>query len=182
MRRTATLLLAALILVACGFQPRGALPQSIEDKSLAITGLSSGSSLYRQFVAKLQLGHGKLARKPSEANVILHILKQRHIRRPITLSQLGRANMFDLSYLVEFELLGQKALVLAPARELAIHREYFNTQLSPLAQGLEEQQIRSEMEAEASSTLLRQVASLLDHPPEQTLPAPRVPRGECIHG
>lgn len=166
MRGLSLILFGVILLTGCGFQLRGSLPPSLQEKTIAITGLSSNAPLYQLFVAKLALGHGKLAKKPSEANVILHIIRQRHIRRPITLSQLGRANMFDLSFMIEFELLGQKALVLSPAREMAVHREYFNTQVSPLAQGLEEQQIRSEMETEAAATLLRQVATLIDHPPE----------------
>ena len=165
--RCFTLLLAVLALLsACGFQPRGTLPDSFRDKTVTITGLSSSTSLYQLFVSKLNLGGGKLAKKPSEAALILHVIKQRHIRRPITLSQLGRANMFDLNYVVEYELLGQKRLVLAAPRELAIRREYFNTQSSPLGQSFEEQQYRSEMEAEAASILLRQVASLIEHPRE----------------
>lgn len=165
--RCFTLLLAVLALVSgCGFQPRGTLPDSFKDKTVTITGLGEGTNLYQLFVSKLKLGGGKLAKKPSQAAVILHIIKQRHIRRPITLSQLGRANMFDLNFVVEYELLGQKGLVLAAPRELAIRREYFNTQSSPLGQSFEEQQYRSEMETEAASILLRQVAILIEHPPE----------------
>ena len=53
-----------------------------------------------------------------------------------------------------------------PERELIIRREYFNTQSTPLGQGLEEAQIRIEMENEAAQQLLRQVlVGLKDLPP-----------------
>lgn len=167
-----------ILVTGCGFHPRGSLPDVVREKSVTISGMSESVNLYKLFVAKLTLGGGKLAKKPSEAAVILHILKQRHIRRPITLSQLGRANMFDLNFLVEYELLGPKAVVLAPPRELVIRREYFNTQSSPLGQSFEEQQYRSEMENEASTILLRQVALLLEHPPEPTQSHPEEKSGD----
>jgi outer membrane lipopolysaccharide assembly protein LptE/RlpB len=46
-----------------------------------------------------------------------------------------------------------------------VRREYFNTQGSPLGQGLEEVQIRGEMEMEAAQTLLRQVVFTLRDKP-----------------
>ena len=65
--------------------------------------------------------------------------------------------MFDLRLLVIYEVQNPKGEILVPEKELEIRREYFNTQGSPLGQGLEETQLRAEMEKEASQTLLRQV-------------------------
>ncbi len=58
---------------------------------------------------------------------------------------------------VLYEVQNPKGDILIPEKELLVRREYFNTQGSPLGQGLEEAQMRTEMEKEAAQTLLRQV-------------------------
>jgi LPS-assembly lipoprotein len=106
-----------------------------------------------------------MAVKPAEASAIINVTMVRHLRRPITLSAVGRANMFDLTFRVIYEVQGPKGNILIPEKELMVRREYFNTQDSPLGQGLEEVQIRSEMEMEAAQTLLRQVVFTLRDKP-----------------
>ncbi len=165
-RFLATLLVLISLLSACGFHPRGGLPDKIKDKSIAMTGIGPSVTLYNLFVERLKVAGGKFSTTTANASIIVHILKQRHIRRPITLSAVGRANMFDLNYIVVYEVHDNKGHVISTPRELAIRREYFNTQASPLGQSLEEQQYRTEMESEASLTLLRQVTLILENPPE----------------
>jgi len=166
MLRLSSLLVLIGLLSACGFHPRGGLPDNIKDKTIAITGIGPSVNLYNLFVQRLRIAGGKFTSKSGDATVVLNILKQRHIRRPITLSAVGRANMFDLNYIVVYEVHDNKGHALSKPNELAIRREYFNTQASPLGQGLEEQQYRTEMESEASLTLLRQVSLILENPPK----------------
>ncbi len=155
-----------LLTMGCGFHLRGELPEAVKEQSLAMTGISKSNPLYVNFVQKLTVAGGVLAAKPSEAFAIINVIKARQLRRPITLSAVGRANMFDLSFLLVFEVQTPKGKVLMPERELVVRREYFNTQSSPLGQGLEETQIRIEMENEAAQQLLRQVlAGLKNEPP-----------------
>jgi LPS-assembly lipoprotein len=164
MIRLLSLLVFIGLFTACGFHPRGGLSESIKDKTIALTGIGPSVNLYNLFVQRLKTAGGKFTNTSAEASVIVRILKQRHIRRPITLSAVGRANMFDLNYIVVFEVQDNKGHILSKASELAIRREYFNTQASPLGQGLEEQQYRTEMESEASLTLLRQVTRIIENP------------------
>ena len=154
------------LLTACGFHLRGGLPDSIKNKPIAVTGIGPSINLYSLFQKRVEVAGGKLCTRVADAAIVVNILKQRHIRRPITLSAVGRANMFDLNYIVVYEVHDNKGHVLSKPRELAIRREYFNTQASPLGQGLEEQQYRTEMENEASLTLMRQVTLILENPPE----------------
>lgn len=166
MPRLPALLILIGLLGACGFHPRGGVSDSIKDKPIAITGIGPSVNLYNLFVQRLRVAGGKFTNKSADAAVVVNILKQRHIRRPITLSAVGRANMFDLNYIVVYEVHDNKGHALSKPNELAIRREYFNTQASPLGQGLEEQQYRIEMESEASLTLLRQVTLVLENPPK----------------
>jgi len=166
MIRLLSLLVFIGLFTACGFHPRGGLSDSIKDKTIALTGIGPSVNLYNLFVQRLKVAGGKFSNTSGNAAVVVNILKQRHIRRPITLSAVGRANMFDLNYIVVYEVHDNKGHALSKPSELMIRREYFNTQASPLSQGLEEQQYRTEMETEASLTLLRQVTLILENPPK----------------
>lgn len=165
-------MLAVLALLAgCGFHLRGDLPGTAQEKTLMMTGTGRGTPFYTNFNQSLTSGGGILAGKAADAAAIVNIIKVAHIRRPITLSSVGRANMFDLTFRVVYEVQTPKGAILIPERELEVRREYFNTQGSPLGQGLEEAQLRIEMEKEASQTLLRQVMIGLHGKPDQPKPA-----------
>ena len=166
MLRFLTLLVLMGWVTACGFHPRGGLPDNVKDKTIAMTGIGSNVNLYNRFVKQLITAGGKFTDKTANAAAVVNILKQRHIRRPIALSAVGRANMFDLNYLVVYEVHDTKGHIISKAKELMVRREYFNTQASPLSQGNEEQTYRSEMEAEAATILLRQVILAIENPPE----------------
>ena len=154
------------VLVACGFHPRGGLPDNVKDKKIAMTGIGPNVNLYNLFVQRLKIAGGKFTNTSGNAVAVVNILKQRHIRRPITLSAVGRANMFDLNYLVVYEVHDNKGHIISKANELMVRREYFNTQASPLGQGIEEQTYRAEMEGEAATILLRQVLLAIEKAPE----------------
>ncbi len=152
-----SVLACLLLLSGCGFHVRGDIPGSTQEKTLFMTGVGKGNPFYADFRQILTAGGGIMAVKPTEANAIVNVIQVKHLRRPITLSAVGRANMFDLTFRVLYEVQNPKGDILIPEKELLVRREYFNTQGSPLGQGLEEAQMRTEMEKEAAQTLLRQV-------------------------
>ncbi|GAB6047210.1 hypothetical protein JCM19379_10340 [Methyloparacoccus murrellii] len=160
-------LAAALLLAGCGFHLRGDLPGTPQEKTFFLTGINRSNPVYANFAQSLAAAGGTMAAKPGDARAIVNLVRVRHIRRPITLSAAGRANMFDLRLLVIFEVQNAKGDVLIPEKEIEVRREYFNTQGSPLGQGLEERQMREEMEKEAAQTLLRQVVFGLREAPPQ---------------
>jgi LPS-assembly lipoprotein len=163
--RIGSLSITLLLLTGCGFHLRGDIPGSTQEKTLFLSGVAKGNPFYADFNRSLIAGGGIMAVKPAEASAIINVTMVRHLRRPITLSAVGRANMFDLTFRVIYEVQGPKGNILIPEKELMVRREYFNTQDSPLGQGLEEVQIRSEMEMEAAQTLLRQVVFTLRDKP-----------------
>lgn len=153
-----------LTLSACGFHPRGGLPDTMVGKGVSINGLGGSATFYKLLNARLVAAGGKVVQKNTDAIAVLNILKQRHVRRPIALNAVGRANMFDLNFVVVFEVRDNKGHPLSGIKEIAVKREYFNTQYSPLSQGFEEQTLRQEMESEASTVLLRQMIAILENP------------------
>jgi LPS-assembly lipoprotein len=158
------LLLLLCLLSACGFHLRGGVPDSLVGKSIGINGLAQSTNLYKFFSARLKAAGSKVAEKNADAIAVINFKKQRHVRRSITLNAVGRANMFNLIYVVVYQVRDNKGRSISPVREIAIQREYFNTQSSPLSQGIEEQTYRQEMETEASTVLMRQVISIIENP------------------
>lgn len=155
-RRFFVLLALLAFLAGCGFHLRGEIPGSKAEKTLMISGISPGNPFYKDLVDKLTTAGGYQAKSPKEAAANIHISKARHVRRPITLNSVGKANMFDLNFIVVFEVFDPKRRTILPEKEVVIRREYYNTQTVPLAQGYEEQTIRAEMQVEAAAVVLRQ--------------------------
>jgi LPS-assembly lipoprotein len=153
--------LAILSLAGCGWHLRGEIPGSTADKTLFISGIGPRQPFYGDFTQALTYSGGFLAKTPKQASAVVHIVRAIHERRPITLSKQGRANTFDLTFRVLYDIRTPKGEVLVPQQELEIRRDYFNDQSSPLGQGEEEAQMRMEMQKEAAQALLRQVVYTL---------------------
>jgi LPS-assembly lipoprotein len=158
----AATLLAAASLAGCGFHLRGALPDTAGAKTLYITGIGRNNPFYGDFAQVLNASGGSLVPTASQAGAILNIAFARHERRALTLSSQGRANTFDLSFRLLYDIRSPKGEILVPQQELEVRRDYFNDQSSPLGQGEEEASMRQEMEKEAAQTLLRRVVYTLN--------------------
>lgn len=166
--RLAAVALTAVSLAGCGWYLRGEIPGSSIAKTLFVQGIGPRNPFYGDFSKVLSYSGGALAKTPSEASAVIHITRAQHDRRPITLSKQGRANTFDLTFRVVYEITTPKGEVLLPFQELEIRRDYFNDQTSPLGQGEEEAQMRLEMQKEAAQILLRRVVYSLNRQTPKT--------------
>jgi LPS-assembly lipoprotein len=151
----------AASLAGCGFHLRGEIPQTSGVKSLYVTGIGRGNPFYGDFAQVLGYSGGSLAPAPNQAGAVVNIALARHERRALTLSSQGRANTFDLTFRLIYDIRSPKGEVLVPRQELEVRRDYFNDQSSPLGQGEEEAMYRLEMQKEAAETLLRRVVYTL---------------------
>lgn len=167
------LLLLFALLAGCGFHLRGEIPGTRAEKTLLVSGISTGNPFYKDLVDKLTIAGGYLAASPKQASANIHINKARHVRRPITLNSVGKANMFDLDFIVIFEVFDPKGKTILPEKEVVIRREYYNTQTVPLAQGYEEQTIRAEMQVEAAAVVLRQALIRIEEYRKSQVPEPK---------
>ncbi|HYE35935.1 LPS assembly lipoprotein LptE [Methylocaldum sp.] len=165
---TAVLAIFAAMLSGCGFHLRGALPSDMIAKTIYVDGLGRGDPFLQEFSQILSYSGGSIAASPSQAGAIIHIVKARQNRRPIGLSKQGRANLFDLSYRVVYDVTTPQGEVLLPRQELELRRDYFNDQTSPLSQTQEEIQIQQEMQREAAQLLFRRVTYGLSHPAKKS--------------
>lgn len=163
--RIAAVGLAALSLAGCGFHLRGEIPGTAESKTLFISGISTRNSFYGDIAQVLSYSGGTLATAPAKAGAVVNVTLARHERRALTLSGQGRANTFDLTFRVVYDVRSPKGDILVPQQEMEVRRDYFNDQSSPLGQGEEEALMRVEMEKEAAQTLLRRVVYTLNRKP-----------------
>jgi LPS-assembly lipoprotein len=160
--RNALPVLAALALAGCGFHLRGELPEASTARSLFVTGIGKSNPFYGEFSQTLSYAGGSLADNPAKAGAVVRITRAYHDRRPVTLSKQGRANTFDLTFRVVYDVETPSGEILLPSQELEIRRDYFNDQSSPLGQGEEEAQMRLEMQREAAQALFRRVVYTLN--------------------
>lgn len=161
------------------------MPDTLKSKSIAVigntqsaggSGSAMGSNIDALIKAQIKKFGGKVATNVSEATIVMNIIRSRHIRRAITLSAVGKSNMYDLNFIVIYQVQDGQGHVIGKERELAIRREYFNTQASPLGQSLEESQYRAEMEQEAAISLTRQLVLIMQHPDKVTQDEADIPK------
>ena len=137
------ILIAALLMVACGYHLRGAsdLPKGMNNIFLV-----GGSPIFKeQLENALKSTSGKLVETQDKADFVLRIFSDGIDRRTLSLSERGRSNDLELAGHLEFDVLSPSNAVLAPRETINFRREYFNDQQDVIAKDNEETVIRKEM-------------------------------------
>lgn len=148
-----------LLLTACGYHLRGAIDIPEQMKAVYLEGV--GGKLAEEFKSSLKSAGGELVSTPSEAGVVIRILKDDMRRRVLSLSSIGKANEFELNYIVRFMLLDSQGKVLMEAQDMEIDRDYFNDQEDILAKNNEEAVIRDELYRQAVRTIVGRARAVL---------------------
>jgi LPS-assembly lipoprotein len=136
-------LIAALMITACGYHLRGSydLP-----KGMNKIFLQGGSPLLQEQLNNvLKTSSGRIVDSPEKANVILRIFSDDIERRTLSFSERGRSNDIELAGHLEFDVLDPKKGVLVSREPINFRREYYNDQQDALAKDTEETVIRKEM-------------------------------------
>lgn len=160
LRRPGHSLLGCLLAVGlggCGYHLRGQVDLPQQAKVVYLEGVGRGQPFAQQLTELLAFAGGRVTTDRNQAGSVLHVLRALHERRQVSLSRAGKANAFDLTYRLDYEVVTPKGETLIPRQELEISRQYFVDQRFPLGQGEQESQIRIEMEEEAAQTLLRRL-------------------------
>ena len=141
----ALILIASLALSACGFHLRGSEGGAKLAQKLYIEGPGSGGNFQSVFSTALTDVGGGIVKTPIAASGIVHLYQATYLRQPITLSRTGRANGYDLSYRIVYDVRSPKGEVLQTRKEFEVKRDYFNDQTLPLAQLSVERLIRQKV-------------------------------------
>jgi LPS-assembly lipoprotein len=149
------LLAATLLLAACGFQLRGTatLPFNSMYVQAAPTSL-----LATQLKRTVLVGTGtRIADRPEQAEVILHILNELQEKQILSLSGGGRVSEFQLRYRVSFRLTDTKNREHIPASEIVMQRDFSFTDNQALSKESEEALLYRDMRDDAVSQLVRRL-------------------------
>ncbi len=163
----------AVLLAGCGFHLRGSGGDNSFAQRLFLQGPGSTGAFAGVFGSTLNSVGGSVVSNPAQSTGIVYIYRASFQRQPITLSRIGLATGFDLSYRIVYDVRTPKGEIIQSRREFEVKRDYFNDQSLPLAQIAEEGQITEALTNEAAQSLLRRVVNQLKMKPESdSVPAP----------
>lgn len=150
-------------LTGCGLRLKGS-GQPAAARHIYVTGIPAYNPFTRQLQKTLALNGGTIARKPETAEVHLHVIDQRRTRRELSLSQRGKANEYELSFEITFEVYDQQRRQIIPVQTITATRDYFNQQLRVLGKANEEQTIWQEIYKTVVNNFLRRLEIALQQP------------------
>jgi LPS-assembly lipoprotein len=151
----------------CGLRLKGSQPLSITNKHIYVSGIPAYNPFVRQLKTSVALSGGSVVKKLAESDVHLHVVDQRRIRREISLSQRGKANEYELTFEITFEVINKDNIELMPQQSISITRDYFNAQVQVLGKANEEQTIWEEIYKTSVNNILQRLDVALKQPLEK---------------
>ncbi len=153
--KVSILLCVAAIFMACGFHMRKPIELPADMKTVYLRGLPNSSRFARYLSESLRLSEGRIVRKLELASFLINVSSEQFGRREVSLSQSGKANEYELTYVLVFDLQTPKGETILAPQTIKIIRDYFNPQVNVIGKSEEEGLIRKEMHKEAARSLLR---------------------------
>jgi len=149
-------LIQALWISGCGFHLRGSTPLPPSLSAIYVQHQDAPmmeSALIRAFTEQ-QI---KPVQDKSEAQVIFLVSQERYQRRVLSVDATGGVQEYELIYAVNSSILNAKGEPLADPQTLTLRRELRYESAEVVAKAGEEQQLRSEMIADAARQIIRQL-------------------------
>lgn len=143
------------VLGACGFHLRSAVELPEGMNSIYAQGFSPGSPFPSYLSQHLKQSNGTVTANREDAGVVLNAVNEQFNRREVSLSETGKANMYELSYILTYDLRDPAGDPLLASQTITVVRDYFNPQVEVIGKSTEEGVIRKEMYQEAVRNLLR---------------------------
>jgi len=151
-------LLLSALLTACGFQPRGSVPQLDNiPQPLYISGIQSFSPLHRELSRQLQQASVELTEEGSSANSVLRIRDHSSGRRVFSVDSNNRAVEFELEESVKFSLLSADQGERIADQTVRVLRILYRPGSEVLAREREEEQLRDDMRRELVDRIMRRI-------------------------
>lgn len=158
--RSITLLMACLLLAACGFQLRGEarLPPAMD--STWLDAADDSSAFVRQLALQLEANGVSLLDQPDSDAAVLLIHGERMQHQALTISGQARVREFMLIFEVDFELLGPDGEVLVERESLSMTRDYSFDAQEILAAQREREFLEDDLRRAMSVRLLRRLEAV----------------------
>jgi LPS-assembly lipoprotein len=149
------LLAATLLVAACGFQLRGAA--TLPFTSIYVQAAPTSQLATQLKRAVLAGGGTRIAERPEQAEVVLHILSELQEKQILSLTGGGRVSEYQLRYRVSFRLTDSKNREHIPASEITLRRDYSYNDSQALGAESEEALLYRDMRGDAVSQLVRRL-------------------------
>lgn len=160
------ILIALLLLSACGFQLRGQV-SPLPFKSMYVTA-PDGHTIGMEMERMLRNSSTtKLAANPAEAEVTLDIVSAVNDRAILSLSGGGRVRDFNLIYRVIYRVLDKRGIEIIPNTEISLTRILPFLDAQTLAKESEEHLLVKEMQSDALQQIIWRL-SAYKAPPESS--------------
>lgn len=155
-----SLLIASLVLSACGFQLRRdiALPASLSTIRVAVA--DPYSPLQRNLEGSLRRS-GATVVDTATGTATLRVFRNSLQRLPLSVGDTGRVQEYLMRYEVEFELADASGLVVVPRQEVELERDYSFDTIQAQGTPGEEEVVRAELEREMVQSILRRIDAVL---------------------
>ena len=148
-----------LFVSACGYHLRGQVELSEAMKNIALQ--SASGNLVSAMKQLLRGSNAKVVSRLDEASLVVKVQEERMQRRVLSLDSTGRANEFELTYRLTYQLRNDKGKPLSEKPlQIELYRSYFNNQVDILAKNNEETVIREELYQQAAKRILSQARML----------------------
>lgn len=154
--RMIALLLAALLLTACGFHLRG--HEGMPFDTLYLDAANPGTPFIADLRRSLEASKIKLVDSADRADVVLNIVFEISDKQILTLGGSGRVNEFRLSYRVSLRAYDLKQQDWIPAEEIALRRDYTFDDTKILAKEAEENMLIQSMRSDMVQQIVRRLS------------------------
>jgi len=144
-----------MLVAACGFQLRGSA--TLPFSTLYVQAPPT-SQFATQLKRAVRSGSGtRIAERPEQAEVILHIMNELQEKQILSLGGGGRVSEYQLRYRVSFRLTDSKNREHIPASEIVLRRDYSFSDDQALSKESEEALLYRDMRNDAVSQLVRRL-------------------------
>jgi len=150
------LLLATLLLGACGFHLRG--QAGMPFNTLYLDTVNSKTPFISELRRSLEASKVKLAPTAEQADVVLKVVFEKYDKQILTLSGSGRVTEFRLIYSVSLRAYDHKQQDWIPAEEMALRRDYSYDDTKVLAKEAEETLLYQSMRSEMVQQIMRRLS------------------------
>ena len=162
MRKLTALMLASLMLAACGFGLREARPLAEVLLSVSIDAVNPDSVLVADLERELQAAGTTLRPAGAAGAAQLRITTDSAERRVVSLDQRAKVGEYEIVYRVVYELLDAEGKVLVPPTTLQLARAYAFDEQQAIGAAQEEDMIRSELRREIVRMIMERLARVSD--------------------
>lgn len=154
--RLMALMLAVLMLAACGFHLRG---QTIMPfKALYLKTENPDSPFIAELRHNLEANHVQLLNTPEHADVVLDIVSENSDKQILTLSGSGHVTEYRLIYRVSLRAYDLKQQSWIPSEEMEQRRDYIYDDSKVLAKEYEEALLIKSMRSDTVQQIVRRLS------------------------